>query len=145
MRFMFFLPGWEGSAGDARVLRDAVTREDGLKVPKGNYFLCDNGYANAEGFLTPFKVEEALDIGTHDVVDHDDYADIEYIDQVESTSIWNRMREDMAHSMWLNGKKPNIVAVFFTNVQQISNILVLSCGVTIFIVDLTMVVSRISS
>ncbi|XP_042067096.1 uncharacterized protein LOC121810376 [Salvia splendens] len=55
MRFMYFLPGWEGSAGDARVLRDAVTREDGLKVPKGNYFLCDNGYANAEGFLTPFK------------------------------------------------------------------------------------------
>ncbi|KAL1568695.1 protein ANTAGONIST OF LIKE HETEROCHROMATIN PROTEIN 1-like [Salvia divinorum] len=164
--------------GDARVLRDAVTREDGLKVPKGNYFLCDNGYANAEGFLTPFKVEEALDIGTHDVVDHDDYADIECIDQVESSSNWNRMREDMAHSMWLNvcffivgmststedselipdcicgrgkmrlfcaGKEAKHSGRFFKNVQQISNILVLSCGVTIFIVDLTMVVSRISS
>ncbi|KAL1567733.1 protein ANTAGONIST OF LIKE HETEROCHROMATIN PROTEIN 1-like [Salvia divinorum] len=56
MRFLYFLPGWEGSAGDSRVLRDAVSREeDGLHVPRGNYFLCDNGYANSEGFLTPYK------------------------------------------------------------------------------------------
>ncbi|XP_042060054.1 uncharacterized protein LOC121804535 [Salvia splendens] len=55
MRFLYFLPGWEGSAGDSRVLRDAVSREGGLRVPKGNYFLCDNGYANSEGFLTPYK------------------------------------------------------------------------------------------
>ncbi|XP_047937598.1 uncharacterized protein LOC125185151 [Salvia hispanica] len=55
MRFIYFLPGWEGSAGDSRVLRDAVSREGGLRVPKGNYFLCDNGYANSEGFLTPYK------------------------------------------------------------------------------------------
>ncbi|XP_042047580.1 uncharacterized protein LOC121793614 isoform X2 [Salvia splendens] len=55
MRFTYVLPGWEGSAGDARVLRDAVTREFGLKVPRGHYYLCDNGYANTEGFLTPYK------------------------------------------------------------------------------------------
>ncbi|XP_042059276.1 uncharacterized protein LOC121803712 [Salvia splendens] len=55
MRFVYVLAGWEGSAGDARVLRDAVTREHGLKVPRGQYYLCDNGYANSEGFLTPFK------------------------------------------------------------------------------------------
>ncbi|KAL1539985.1 hypothetical protein AAHA92_24405 [Salvia divinorum] len=41
---------------DSRVLRDAVTREvDRLRVPIGSYYLCDNGYANSEGFLTPFK------------------------------------------------------------------------------------------
>ncbi|XP_041990655.1 uncharacterized protein LOC121805779 [Salvia splendens] len=55
MRFTYILPGWEGSAGDARVLRDAVTRPHGLRVPIGNYYLCDNGYANSEGFLTPYK------------------------------------------------------------------------------------------
>ncbi|XP_042040280.1 uncharacterized protein LOC121785850 [Salvia splendens] len=56
MRFVYVLTGWEGSAGDSRVLRDAVTREvDKLRVPKGCYYLCDNGYANSEGFLTPFK------------------------------------------------------------------------------------------
>ncbi|KAL1543732.1 protein ANTAGONIST OF LIKE HETEROCHROMATIN PROTEIN 1-like [Salvia divinorum] len=55
IRFIYVLPGWEGSAGDSRVLRDAVSRPHGLKVLIGNYFLCDNGYANSEGFLTPYK------------------------------------------------------------------------------------------
>ncbi|XP_047956829.1 uncharacterized protein LOC125202471 isoform X2 [Salvia hispanica] len=55
LRFVYILPGWEGSVADSRVLRDAVTRPNGLKVRRGTYYLCDNGYANSEGFLTPFK------------------------------------------------------------------------------------------
>lgn len=35
MQFVYVLPGWEGSAGDSRVLRDEVSRQNGLKVPKG--------------------------------------------------------------------------------------------------------------
>ena len=35
MQFIFLLPGWEGSASDSRVLRDAITRPNGLKVPNG--------------------------------------------------------------------------------------------------------------
>lgn len=35
MMFTFVLPGWEGSAADGRVLRDAITRRNGLKVPSG--------------------------------------------------------------------------------------------------------------
>ena len=35
MQFIYVLPGWEGSASDARVLRDAVSRTNGLKVPQG--------------------------------------------------------------------------------------------------------------
>ncbi|CAB4285995.1 unnamed protein product [Prunus armeniaca] len=35
MQFIFVLPGWEGSASDSRVLRDAITRLNGLKVPTG--------------------------------------------------------------------------------------------------------------
>ncbi|KAL1567734.1 protein ANTAGONIST OF LIKE HETEROCHROMATIN PROTEIN 1-like [Salvia divinorum] len=59
MRFLYFLPGWEGSAGDSRVLRDAVSREeDGLHVPRGNYFLCDNGYANSEGRVMSSKTDD---------------------------------------------------------------------------------------
>ncbi|XP_042032170.1 uncharacterized protein LOC121778831 [Salvia splendens] len=42
MRIIYVLIGWEGSAGDSRVLCDVVTTEvDKLRVPKG--------------FLTPFK------------------------------------------------------------------------------------------
>ncbi|KAL8507055.1 hypothetical protein ACS0TY_017803 [Phlomoides rotata] len=55
MNYIYVLSGWEGSAADSRVLCDAVTREHGLKVPHGNYYLCDNGYPNCEGFLTPYK------------------------------------------------------------------------------------------
>ncbi|XP_047953066.1 putative nuclease HARBI1 [Salvia hispanica] len=55
LRFTYVLPGWEGSAGDSRVLRDAVSRPYGLRVPRDTYYLCDNAYANSEGFLTPYK------------------------------------------------------------------------------------------
>jgi len=34
--FTYFLAGWEGSAHDATVLADAITREDGFTVPEGN-------------------------------------------------------------------------------------------------------------
>ncbi|CAN0918096.1 Putative nuclease HARBI1, partial [Linum grandiflorum] len=40
---------------DGRVLRDAVSRRNGLRVPKGQYYLADAGYTNCEGFLTPFR------------------------------------------------------------------------------------------
>ncbi|XP_008455792.1 protein ALP1-like [Cucumis melo] len=55
--FVFVLFGWEGSAADSRILRDAISRHNGLKVPKGYYYLCDAGYPNAEGFLAPYRGE----------------------------------------------------------------------------------------
>ncbi|CAN1816450.1 hypothetical protein LINPERHAP1_LOCUS27773 [Linum perenne] len=35
--FMYCLAGWEGSAHDGRVLRDALSRPNGLRVPKGKH------------------------------------------------------------------------------------------------------------
>ncbi|XP_028964930.2 protein ALP1-like isoform X1 [Malus domestica] len=55
MQFIYVLPGWEGSAHDGRVLRDAVTRRNGLKVPNGCYYLVDGGYTNGKGFLAPYR------------------------------------------------------------------------------------------
>ncbi|KAK6119077.1 hypothetical protein DH2020_047195 [Rehmannia glutinosa] len=55
MKFVFVLTGWEGSAADSRVLRDAVSRPNGLRVLNGNYYLCDRGYTNGAGFLTPYR------------------------------------------------------------------------------------------
>ncbi|KAL8524693.1 hypothetical protein ACS0TY_014336 [Phlomoides rotata] len=34
MRFVYILTGWEGSKADSRVLRNALNKENGLKVPK---------------------------------------------------------------------------------------------------------------
>ncbi|KAL8483334.1 hypothetical protein ACS0TY_026141 [Phlomoides rotata] len=55
MNYIYVLSGWEGSAADSRILRDAVTRTDGLKVPTSNYYLCDVGYTNGNGFLAPYR------------------------------------------------------------------------------------------
>ncbi|KAL4030161.1 hypothetical protein IC575_008397 [Cucumis melo] len=53
--FVYVLSGWEGSAADSRILRDAISRPNGLKVPKGYYYLVDAGYPNAEDFLAPYR------------------------------------------------------------------------------------------
>ena len=80
MKFLYVLPGWEGSVSDSRVLRDAMraNRHDSFVVPKGTnsyswhvvsltwllanwfidigkYYLVDAGYTNGEGFLAPFR------------------------------------------------------------------------------------------
>ncbi|KAJ9540575.1 hypothetical protein OSB04_027081 [Centaurea solstitialis] len=55
MQFIYVLPGWEGSAADGRVLRDALLRPHGLKVPRPGYYLVDAGYTNGEGFLAPYR------------------------------------------------------------------------------------------
>ncbi|PPD99794.1 hypothetical protein GOBAR_DD03200 [Gossypium barbadense] len=55
MQFVYVLPGWEGSVADGRVLRDAISRRHGLKVPHGCYYLVDAGYTNCERFLAPFR------------------------------------------------------------------------------------------
>ena len=83
LQFIYVLAGWEGSAADGRVLRDALDRNNGLKVPRGkvlfihkqhivsgvtfflyriifpfgvgNYYLADLGYKHCEGFLVPYR------------------------------------------------------------------------------------------
>ncbi|XP_071913895.1 protein ALP1-like [Coffea arabica] len=55
MQFIYVLPGWEGSAHDGRVLRNAISRPNGLRVPQGCYYLVDAGYCNADGFLAPYR------------------------------------------------------------------------------------------
>ncbi|KAL8501761.1 hypothetical protein ACS0TY_021036 [Phlomoides rotata] len=55
MNYIYVLSGWEGSAVDSRILRDAVTRTDGLRVLMGSYYLYDGGYTNGNGFLAPYR------------------------------------------------------------------------------------------
>ncbi|KAL6222784.1 hypothetical protein ACLB2K_006174 [Fragaria x ananassa] len=55
MQFIYVLPGWEGSATNSRVLRDAISWRHGLRVPHGYYYLVDAGYPNGKGFLAPYR------------------------------------------------------------------------------------------
>ncbi|MFQ6661462.1 hypothetical protein Gotur_029616 [Gossypium turneri] len=50
MHFVYVLPSWEGSVANGQVLRDAISRRYGLKVPH-----VDADYTNCEGFLAPFR------------------------------------------------------------------------------------------
>ncbi|KAK6149295.1 hypothetical protein DH2020_016820 [Rehmannia glutinosa] len=52
MKFLYALPG---SASDARVLRGALQRPNGLRVFKDQYYLVDAGYTNGSGFLAPYR------------------------------------------------------------------------------------------
>nr|CAD1831478.1 unnamed protein product [Ananas comosus var. bracteatus] len=56
-RFIYVTAGWEGSANDLTVLRDALSLPppEGLRVPEGKYYLVDAGYTTMPGFIAPYR------------------------------------------------------------------------------------------
>jgi hypothetical protein len=83
LRFTYVLAGWEVTSHDVLVLRDALERQNGLRVPHGKilhefltkilhqfvqeydllfphmlgkFYLVDAGYGAKPGFLPPFRV-----------------------------------------------------------------------------------------
>ena len=42
MEFIFVFLGWEGFASDSRVLCDAISRPNGLRVPNGKIYKMSN-------------------------------------------------------------------------------------------------------
>ncbi|PWA73758.1 hypothetical protein CTI12_AA255950 [Artemisia annua] len=52
LMFSYVFAGWVGSTTDNRVLREAISRPNGLKITHGSYYLCDAGYTNGDGFQT---------------------------------------------------------------------------------------------
>ncbi|KAK1377379.1 Nuclease HARBI [Heracleum sosnowskyi] len=54
LKFSYVLAGWEGSARDSRVLNDALSRRDGLKIAEGKYYLGDAGYGIQNGVISSY-------------------------------------------------------------------------------------------
>jgi hypothetical protein len=54
IRFLYILAGWEGSAHNGRVLKDAQNLK-GFTTPKGKYWLGDAGYGYTEFILAPYR------------------------------------------------------------------------------------------
>ncbi|QHO51240.1 uncharacterized protein DS421_1g29220 [Arachis hypogaea] len=50
MKFTYVLSGWEGTAPDSRILKDALSREHPLRIPEG-----DAGFMLKPGILTPYR------------------------------------------------------------------------------------------
>lgn len=53
MNFVYVLAGWEGSAHESRVLKDA--RRRGFAAPPGKYYLADAGYTNSDMTLVLYR------------------------------------------------------------------------------------------
>ncbi|XP_057724167.1 uncharacterized protein LOC130940135 [Arachis stenosperma] len=103
MGFVYVLSGWEVSASDSRVLRDAITCRNSLKIPHGNYYLVVFGYTNGPGFLAPKSMEmdpeeegSILDEFTPDG-DEEQHGLIEV---VENTNEWSHWRDNIANEMY---------------------------------------------
>ncbi|XP_054820765.1 protein ALP1-like [Prosopis cineraria] len=55
LKFTYVLPGWEGTASDSRIIKNALTREDKLIIPEGKYYLVDAGFMLTRGLVTPYR------------------------------------------------------------------------------------------
>ena len=56
LKFTYVLAGWEGSASDSRIVKNALySREDKLKIPFGKYYLGDAGYMLKPCLITPYR------------------------------------------------------------------------------------------
>ena len=55
LKFTYVLAGWEGSAHDATILADSMSRPDGINIPDGKFYLGDAGYGCRPGVLPPFR------------------------------------------------------------------------------------------
>lgn len=52
LRFCYLLVGWEGSATDSRIFKDA--REHGFAIPPGKFYLADTGFPSCDTLLIPY-------------------------------------------------------------------------------------------
>ncbi|XP_068497479.1 uncharacterized protein [Phaseolus vulgaris] len=55
MKFTYVLAGWEGTASDSRILKDALVRGDPLVIPEGKYYLGDAGFMLKRNIITPYR------------------------------------------------------------------------------------------
>ncbi|KIK21681.1 hypothetical protein PISMIDRAFT_78742, partial [Pisolithus microcarpus 441] len=51
-QFTYTLTGWEGSAMDAHIYQDALSKD--LKIPEGRYFLVDAGFPHHLELMVPY-------------------------------------------------------------------------------------------
>lgn len=57
MRFTYVLPGWEGTASDSRIIKNALVRDDKLLIPRGTIY---KSYQNCSLYLKKIKAMTRL-------------------------------------------------------------------------------------
>ncbi|XP_016490534.2 uncharacterized protein LOC107810288 [Nicotiana tabacum] len=49
--------GWEGTASDSRIVKEALNKQDPLRIPEGKYYIVDAGFMLRSGLITPYRGE----------------------------------------------------------------------------------------
>ncbi|XP_023765600.1 uncharacterized protein LOC111914097 [Lactuca sativa] len=55
LKSMYVLTGWEGTASDSRILKNALNRDDKLLIPNGRYYLVDAGLPHSTILMAPYR------------------------------------------------------------------------------------------
>ncbi|KAJ3684161.1 hypothetical protein LUZ61_013325 [Rhynchospora tenuis] len=55
LKFTYVLAGWEGTASDSKILKNALRRSNRLIIPEGKYYLVDAGFMTKSSLLTPYR------------------------------------------------------------------------------------------
>nr|KAJ0213764.1 hypothetical protein LSAT_V11C400162190 [Lactuca sativa] len=55
LKFTYVLTGWEGTASDSRIIKNAFTRNDKLIIPSGKYCLVDGGLPHTNKLMAPYR------------------------------------------------------------------------------------------
>ncbi|GJW35625.1 putative nuclease HARBI1 [Tanacetum coccineum] len=55
LKFTYVLSGWEGTTSDSRIIKDALTRDDKLLIPDGEFYLVDGGLPNRSTLIAPYR------------------------------------------------------------------------------------------
>nr|XP_043624113.1 putative nuclease HARBI1 [Erigeron canadensis] len=55
LKFTYVLSGWEGTASDSRIIKDALTRDDKLVIPNGKFYLVDGGFPHKSTLVAPYR------------------------------------------------------------------------------------------
>ncbi|KAK1390472.1 hypothetical protein POM88_018650 [Heracleum sosnowskyi] len=55
LKFSYLLSDWEGTASYSRIIKDALSRDDKLFIPRGKYYLVDAGLPHRNGLIGPYR------------------------------------------------------------------------------------------
>nr|KAJ0211676.1 hypothetical protein LSAT_V11C400194760 [Lactuca sativa] len=55
LKFTYVLTGWEGTASDSRIVKDALKRDNKLLIPRGRYCLVDADLPHTLELMTPYR------------------------------------------------------------------------------------------
>nr|XP_043609784.1 putative nuclease HARBI1 [Erigeron canadensis] len=55
LKFTYVLSGWEGTASDSRIIKDALSRDDKLVIPDGKFYLVDGGLPHRSTLIAPYR------------------------------------------------------------------------------------------